>query len=128
MKPETAIDLVAQLVYLPGWRLEATDHTNRFEDSIVLHVYYPAVNTNREHAPDYTETIETYASFPLVIADVDEVGLMRLVIDSLLKVWEHETREALRVAPTMWAPFHPHKVDGMGRWGDTSADLMFGVA
>ena len=44
------------------------------------------------------------------------------------KVWEHESREALRIADTLHAPLHPHNTDGMLAYGDPEGDLTFGAA
>ena len=128
MLPSTAVDLVNNIIYEPGWTFTATDFTDRFESAIVVRIEYEARNWNREHAPEYKATVHAGASFPLQIADLDAEGLYRKVFDvGIMGIVQHEAREAFRIAPTCWAPFHPHKVDGMKRWGTPQADLMFGV-
>lgn len=135
MDVRSAIELVNNsLVYKPGWTFTATDHTNRFEDTIVVRVDYPARNSNRDQAAEgYQEEIMTYASFPLVVKDCDDESLMFQILDAIGKIEMHEAREFLRLAPTMWAPFHPHRVDGMRRWSARTGeplvgDLQFGIA
>lgn len=127
MEVDSAIDLINSLIYKPGWRISAKDHQGRFEGTVAVKIDYPAQNTNRDQAPDYPENIETYASFPLVVGDCDDECLYRRVLDEIMKIELHEAREYLRVQPTLWAPFHPHRIDGMKRWGELEADLRFGV-
>ena len=139
METQSAITLVGQLIYKPGWKFTATDHTNRFEGTIKVRVDYPARNSNRDQAEEgYPEEIMTYAEFPVLVGDCSSVlTLYRRVIDALVRIEEHETREFLRVPGTNWAPFHPHRLDGMKNWHKTqgtdvlpelSADLQFGIA
>lgn len=132
MRCDTAIKLISQLAYKPGWELSATDHTKRFEQSICLCVKYPAANSDRPSAEDnYSEQVEPFARAQFVIMLGDswkDVDLYRAIIDILMKVELHEAREFLRVRPTYWAPFHPHQWDGMRLWGDPQTDVSFGVA
>jgi len=125
MQVSTAVELIHQLVFFPGFEFKATDHTNRFEGSVKVRVEYDAWNTNRETLTDgqYTEKIKTYAEFPLMVEDLnDEVMLYRRLMRVLMRIYEHEAREALRVRGTSWSPFHPHRVGGMRRWLQTSVD------
>lgn len=131
----TAIELVSQLVYKPGWNFAAEDHTRRFEGSILLRIDYHAYASERKEAPEYLREIDTYATFPLVVRDCDAIDLYRAVLACILEIEEHEAREFLRIEPTMWAPFHPHNIDGMKRWQTHRImapklidDLKFGIA
>ncbi|MEO3852602.1 hypothetical protein ABGB09_34135 [Streptomyces sp. B8F3] len=136
---ETAITLVQGLIYKPGWTFTATDHSNRFEGTIKVRVDYPARNSNRDQAEHgYPQQINTRAEFAIMVADVEsDVVLYRRIIDAILKIEEHETREFLRVPGTHWGPFHPHRIGGMKAWRDTqgqeylpelAGDLQFGLA
>lgn len=127
MQITTAVELIHQLVFFPGFEFKAVDHTNRFEGTVKVRVEYDAWNTNRETLRDdhYTEKIHTFAEFPLMVEDLDdEVMLYRRLMIVLMRLYEHEAREALRVKATQWAPFHPHKVNGMRRWLSTNNDDM----
>lgn len=131
----TAIELVSQLVYKPGYMFSAEDHSRRFEGSILLRIDYHAPASERGEAPEYGREIDTYATFPLVVRDCDDIDLYRAIIDCIMQIEEHEAREFLRVSPTMWAPFHPHNIDGMKRWQAKQImsprlidDLKFGIA
>lgn len=137
MNIKSAIALVNQLVYKPEWAFEAVDHSNRFEGSIKVKITYPALNSNRDQACDgYPQMITTYAEFPMVVANCDDSSLYRQIANAIVKIEEHEMREFLRVLPTYWAPFHPHRIDGMKRWNTTdhvaadqvTPDLQFGIA
>lgn len=130
MECNSAIRLVENLIFLPGWRLEVEDHTHRFEGAIRLNINYPARNTNRDQADGgYATEFNTAAAFVILAGDCnDDIDLYRKVMECILVVWEHECREALRVRGTNWAPFHPHHVDGMKRWGNPASDVGFGTA
>jgi len=128
MNVASAVRLVNELVYKPGWAFTAEDHTNRFEGSIKVRIDYPAMNSNRDRAEHgYDEEIKTYASFALIVQNCDDITLYRKLLDRIIQIEIHEAREFLRVEPTFWAPFHPHRIDGMQRWGDVESDLLFGV-
>lgn len=137
MRTETAIELINHnLIFFPGWHLGAKDHTKRFEGTIILRIDYHTWETGRENAAqNYPQEIDTYAEFPIVVVDMaNDVDLYREIICCIMKVWEHETREALRVKGSLWSPFHPHAVDGMKRWVETTPrgdrimpDLQFGI-
>lgn len=129
MDVHSAIKLTGQIVYRPEWLFTATDHTNRFEGSMLLRIDYPAQNTDREEAPAYTHKIQTYATFPIVVIDCDNISLYKRIMESILTIEEHEAREYFRIQPTFWAPFHPHNLGGMQRWGGgVERDLKFGIA
>lgn len=130
MDAQTAISLIEAIVYKPGYRLVGESFEHRFEGTVKVTVSYDAPNYNREHAPNYTVPAPNpSAAFHITVADFhNDVDLYRCLLERLLKVEEHEAREAFRVAPTNWAPFHPHKVDGMKRWGDPQSDYLFGLA
>jgi hypothetical protein len=128
METRTAVTLANAVIYKPGWRFTAREHEN-FEGTIVLRVDYPARNTNRDQAPDYPDEFDAAAEQPIVVADCpDDTTLYFRVLTVVLRIETHEARESLRVTPTMWAPFHPHKIDGMKRWGDVEGDLTFGIS
>lgn len=142
METQTAITLVEQMIYKPGWHFTAEDHTNRFEGTIKVRVDYPARNSNRDQAGNgYPDEIKTYATFPILVGDVDsDLRLYRRILSALVHIEEHEAREFLRVPGTYWAPFHPHRLDGMRNWHrmehdpdaeimqGLSSDLQFGIA
>jgi hypothetical protein len=129
MEVPSAVALVNALIYKPNWTIRAEDNTARFEGTICVFIDYPARSLNRDQAASgYPEEIMTKAAFRLTVSDCnDDTTLYRKVIDSILRIETHEAREALRVFPTYWAPFHPHREGGMMRWGDPSGDLTFGI-
>lgn len=132
MRVESAIELVRQLIYKPGWDFTAEDARNRFENAIRVRVEYPAHETAREDAlQGYPHVNRPYASFFVLVGeDCDDITLYRRVMKTVLCIEEHEAREYFRVQPTGWAPFHPHQIDGMKRWNpdNPEADLYFGAA
>jgi len=130
MLVSTAIDLVNSLVYKPGWEFTAEDHRNRFEGSIRIRIDYPAYQSERKDAYEgYPNEIKTYATFAIVVEDCNDViSLYRRILEKVIEIETHEAREFLRIAPTMWAPFHPHRIDGMKRYGEMERDLQFGLA
>jgi hypothetical protein len=140
MQVESAIRLVNNLAYFPGWQFEASDHCKRFEDAITVKITYPSWETNRDKAEEgYPEENRPYASFPLMVGSIkDDLELYRVITHVIGEINDHEMREALRVQPTMWAPFHPHKTGGISNWIDTESacheyrkylpDMHFGIA
>jgi hypothetical protein len=142
MRIDSAIALINQIVYKPGYTLEAVDHTKRFEGTVKVTLRYVAPETGRDNAAQgYPEIISTYAEFPVAVGDLTgpaaAVCLYRRILDAILQVESHEAREALRVQPTLWSPFHPHTLDGIDQWNATAsstqrpelvADFQFGIA
>lgn len=128
MEVQSAIRLINGLIYKPEWKITATDHTNRFESSVKVRIDYPAYSSDRDEAVSgYPTKIYTYSTFPLIVADCDDVDLYRQIITAIVEIETHEAREFLRVRRTWWAPFHPHRIDGMKRWGNVTGDLKFGI-
>lgn len=128
MEISDALSLINDgVVYRPHWKFSAADHTNRFEGAIKVRVDYRAPQTNRDAARDgYQEKIDTYATFPLLVADCpDPNTLLRRLLDSIIEIDIHEARELLRVPSLDFeAPFHPHRVAGMQAWASTEADAL----
>lgn len=128
METESACRLINQaLTYKPKWKFEAESNEKRFEGTITVCIHYPAFASEREYEGEYTDEIMTYAKFRIVVSDCDDMTLYRRLLEKLLKIEEHEAREFFRVQPTNWAPYHPHRVDGIRNWGAEHEDLMFGV-
>lgn len=130
MEINSACRMINQLVYKPQWSFEATDFANRFEGAIQICVRYPAAMSERAEAEmGYPKLFDARANFTIQVEDCDEVMLYRrLLTDVIFRIERHEAREFLRVLPTYWAPFHPHRMDGMKRWGEVELDLHFGLA
>lgn len=135
MEVQSAVELVNQVIYKPGWNFEAEPHTPRFEGTISVCITYPAADSGSNSFPEawrdgFLHLVPggAKARHPIVVSDVDDVGLYKRLIDVILDIEEHEAREFLRILPTGWAPFHPHRVDGMRRWGKMEHDLHFGLS
>lgn len=142
MHVDTALTIINEsLVYPPGYTVTATDHTSRFEDTVCVHVSIDAKRSERELAPEgYPEDVPGGArsSFPIAVGDIEDgdgalAALTYRVITALVTATTHEIREFVRVKPTYWAPFHPHRLDGIKRWSkaqhtDPSADFLFGLS
>lgn len=130
METDSAMQLISNMIFKPGWRLECEDLGSRFEGAIKVTFWYPAYRSERSLAYEgYPEQITARASFALMctVCD-DDVTLARKVLDMIADIDSHEAREALRFRPNMWAPFHPHRADGMVRFGTPEHDLSFGLA
>lgn len=129
MLVQTAIELLGQVVYKPGWKFVVEDSTKRYENSVKVTIHYPAQETGREDAKHgYPVANKPYASFTFMVGNVSDVELYRKLAKAIMEIEEHEMREYLRISPTFWAPFHPHQLDGMERWGTLHDDLRFGLA
>lgn len=128
MKVPEAIALVNTLVLRPDFHVSAEDYTNRFEDTICVHVTQDTRSSNFEDAPSYETLIGARAAFPVTVSTMTENDLVRAVIEILIRFETHELREFTRRFDDLVAPFHPHTVEGMNRWGDPSGDLLYGLA
>lgn len=133
MEIDTALTIINdQIIYVPGWEFQAEAFTNRFESAVKVEVEYPAFATERKEVQAngaYTRPITTGGKFPLYLVCDSEITLLRQMLEQIiLPIHCHEARESLRLKPTFWAPFHPHKTGGMERWGTPHDDLMFGLA
>ena len=141
MKVDAAVDLInTGLVYKPGWRFEASDHTNRFEGHVLVKCRYHAHNSNRDCAiRGYDEEIDTYAQFSFPVEGYGESEVVFRLLLSIIEIEIHEAREFLRRGESYESFFHPHRIDGMGRWSEHATtcafagmlkrdDVQFGVA
>lgn len=134
MHVQEAIDIVnSHLVYKPGWVFVASDHTNRFQDSIVIHVTYEALNSNRDLARQgYPELVPggARASFPIMVGDMDREAFHRCLLERIVDIETHEAREFMRFRDQDFrSPFHPHRLHGIHHFGHAETeDLLFGVA
>lgn len=120
MRVDSAIRLIENLIYKPGWIFEPTDNTKRFESSVCLKITYPATNSDRDQAasgfPNPIPPKGAYASFVIMTEDMDDVKLYGAIASIIMEIEEHEMREFLRVLPTYWSPFHPHNTGGIRQW------------
>jgi hypothetical protein len=139
MRVASAIALIENLVYKPGWEILVEDYTHRFEDTICVTMCCDTYRSERDQAEQgYPEAIRPRASFCIPVGDItDDVGLYRALLSKIIAYETHEAREFLRVKPTMWAPFNPHQTAAMERFATTpaectckssvGADLAFGM-
>ncbi|MDN3059364.1 hypothetical protein PH213_33490 [Streptomyces sp. SRF1] len=129
METKSAVQLINQLSYKPGWEITAEDYTKRFEGTVEVTFVFPAYHSERHLAeqgyPSHTDG--SYAKFAIMVSDCDDIKLYRRVLEKIIEIETHEAREFLRVRPTYWAPFHPHRVDGMKRWGKVANDYTYGI-
>lgn len=138
MEVETALTLVNEsLIFLPNWEVVAEDHSDRFGEAVCVKFNITdARRSEREFAPDYCEFVSTgaRAKFPIFVGNIYEPAeLLGRVLDAALDNFAHEAREVLRLKPTNWAPFHPHRDNGIHKWAertgrDPMRDYLFGIA
>lgn len=138
MDTATAVTLInEQLVFPIGWEVVAKDHSSRFGETIVVDFKLTdARQSERAEAPEgYPNVIKGGArsGWPIYVGDVENIeDLTYKVIGAMLRNASHEIREFVRVKPTYWAPFHPHRGDGIKRWSQhngtpESDDYLFGL-
>lgn len=132
----SAVQLLSQLQYKPGWEFNVEDFSKRHEAAVRVEVHYPAQQSERNQYPLYGTTVTggARAAFLLLVDDCDDdTDLYNLLLtEVILPIEEHEAREFLRIEPTGWAPFHPHRADGMRAWArrtqyTLNRDLYFGL-
>lgn len=128
MERKSACKLITELTYKPGWEIKAVPN-NRFEGAVTIKVTYPAARSERCFWPHYEELIPGGGKVDktVLVRDCSDEDLYREVLDFLVDIEAHEAREFLRIKPTGWAPFHPHRFDGIKRHGTEDDDLKFGL-
>lgn len=123
------------MTFKPGWQVEAAV-TERHETTIRVTVNYPAQQSERDQYPEYPTEVNggARAAFFLMVEDCDTISdlFYLLLTQVILPIETHEHREFMRVHPTGWAPFHPHRSDGIKNWTQYSGqpaefDLKFGL-
>lgn len=141
MIPDSAVKLLNNIEFKRNgqkWRIHAEEFP-RFEDSVLLTIEYPVIDSSRHHWDTPVGEAQSdgdikemfYVSTKWVIQAgccTDDTDLYREFLSKVAIIDMHEAREALRIRPSLWAPFHPHRTGGMERWGDPQGDIMFGVA
>lgn len=128
MLVQSAVAIINQgIVFFPGWKIHAEDFTSRHEGAVCLNIEMSSWETNRPEAmAGFPEANHPRVCVILQVSELDDIELHRTVIQTLIDCFEHEAREAYRILPTGWSPFHPHQLDGMKRWGKRDKDLTYG--
>lgn len=127
---ESAIEILRNVIVRPGYRFDFEPAEHRHEGTVLVHSWIDTVDTGRTNGMHgWPEKVEARQDFYLPVGDcVDAVELLRRFLHLILRIEEHEWREFLRLKPSGWAPFHPHQIDGMERWGSMNTDLTYGLA
>lgn len=129
-----ACDLLNNLTFMPGWRIEAAVN-GAYEQGITLTVFLPAVDADRSQAPTFEKPLKLVglpegmqvAEFLIICDGCSEIELLRKVMDKLILCLTHEAREFFRYGASQDAPFHPHHIAGMAAWGEPDKDAAFGI-
>jgi hypothetical protein len=128
------------LVFQPDWDITAKDNTHRFEDCVTVHMEFFAYDSSREHFTKgtvhlYPTRIHVESSVQVADCHTPE-DLMFKILELILRTYEHEAREFLRLkSKSMAAPFHPHKPDTMLAYAERTGrgaaglvhDLTYGL-
>lgn len=130
MQVSDAVEFLNNLVMKPGWTLHAEDGTRRYENGVKVTLTEHTFHTEVAFAPAYEDggMFDAYATWMLQVGKDDRVSLTRKVLDCIADFNSHEWREFLRYGDTLEAPFHPHREEGMQRWGNEEGDRHYGLA
>lgn len=144
MEVQTAVRLInSELKFMPGWHWDAEDFTKRHEGCVKVFIGLDTVQSEREDAESsYPRKVLARGWFVLPVADVhSDAELYWRMLQMFGDVFFHEAREFVRIGETYWAPFHPHRLDGIRRWARKSpkwakkfdllkdnGDLQYGIA
>jgi hypothetical protein len=132
MNIDTALALCEQIECGPTLCIEAEDYTRRHEGALRVTTIVSTVGSERETFGRYDEAepIDVRAAFVIVVDDCNDATELyrRVLTEAVIPTLVHEVREFFRIKPTGWAPFHPHKRDGVSRWGQPEVDRKYGVA
>ena len=136
-----AIDLLSNVTYRPEWHWTVKSHENRFKQAVVITFYYNVRDTAYSKAPAYEEFVEIFASWVLLVGELNEERLYAEFFKLIMQIELHESREFFSVQTAdgdySRKPFHPHRHDGMvgyARAAELSeaqqivSDLNFGTA
>ena len=126
MDIETACIKLTRFRYKPGWSLAAVPYPN-IEGALEVTIHHPAVDSSKAcMRDDYPQQFEADRPFTIQVGDCTESEFERMIFDQIIRVETHEAREFFRDSSTGEAPFHPHTLSGMRRWGDVDGDLRYG--
>lgn len=111
MRLKTAVDLIEEITYKPGWKLYTRPTPD--EKALVLTVYYTCQNSDSEFAPRYDRGAINELDFDFELTDISTTqDLLRKVLNCLIECERHEAEEFFKVGPWYDAPFHPHTSAG----------------
>ena len=131
MDNSTAVKIINNLKFMPGWSFDAIDAGN---ETVMARVLIETVNSNRDQArlgyPQKVTLERGSVIHPQDYATADD--LSAAVFTWLTEIWLHEAREFLRLGSDyLRAPFHPHKLSGENAWDSlitqTAEDPMRGL-
>jgi hypothetical protein len=125
MDVEHAVEVVKDLVFRPGWTLDAVYLSG---DRVLVTTTVETVDTDREFAPGGYRQPKIVT--PDVIVRVAEMAedddLIYAILRSYRDFHEHEDREFMRRRSQEYdAPFHPHRDEGDRRWETAQVWVMF---
>src|SRR6266496_3339296 len=94
MRVDTAVKLVNDLVFRPGWKITAEDYSHRHEGTICVSFEYDTRNFVRAEAPDYPTVITATAQQAIVVDDMDTAEeLYFALLKRIERINSHEDRE-----------------------------------
>lgn len=141
MDVSRAKELISDVTYKPEWRWTVASHENRFRDAVVVTMYYNVRDTAYGKAPAYTDFIEVFSSWVIIVDDLSEDQLYAELFRIIMKIELHESREffSVRVSDGDYSrkPYHPHRMNGMKGYAEATnqdvidvieSDLGFGTA
>lgn len=117
MDYRTASKILRDVNIMPGWSM------NHWPiDSYTMAVEFQFLAPNSSDWPTYERKSIAGDVFELNLDEIETaLDLHRIMVDKLVKLYEHEVREFYRVSPTWVAPFHPHTNAGNLAWETYSA-------
>lgn len=132
MERQEFIELVNSLHYKPGWSFTVTgdpwDMSSPLFDvpiiptaTVYLLITGTVQNSDKMFAPHYRQSANLRTN---VICNVlqfrNETEALRHILNALIDLEIHETREFLKVGETFKAPFHPHTPEGNANYSGES--------
>lgn len=115
MDNETAVNMINDLHFMPGWSFQAIDSGGR---TIFARALIETVNSNQDQAlKGYPQHVILERGL-LVRPDeyATEGDLSEALFSWCYEILTHEAREFFRIGPDMRAPFHPHRPEGERAW------------
>jgi hypothetical protein len=127
MRVTEAIAIIEDLVFRPGWTLEARPayvldgdgfRVSRSWNKIEVSVTIETVDTNQQYAAGgYRKPKTILDEFEVDVSLLDRDGLEYELLKGFAATHSHEDREFLRSRSNGYeARFHPHRTEGNRRW------------
>jgi hypothetical protein len=113
MDAATALRVVRDITYKPGWTFDARER----DGGVHLLIEFRAPNSDSYWAPEYPQTIIAGGAFQVSLTGCrTEMDVWNLVFQCVMAIELHEAQEFFAVDARWKKPYHPHTHVGRLVW------------